>query len=54
MADDVEPILEEALDNFRESTQRLRATQNGSSDPKAYASSPSGLPITPQPCACKA
>ena len=24
----VEPILEEALDNLRESTQRLRATQN--------------------------
>ena len=29
MADNnVEPILEEALDNLRESTQRLRATQN--------------------------
>ena len=24
----VEPILEEALDNLREATQRLRATQN--------------------------
>ena len=28
MADNVEPILEETLDNLRESTQRLRATQN--------------------------
>ncbi len=29
MADNnVEPILEEALDNLREATQRLRATQN--------------------------
>lgn len=28
MADDVEPILEEALDNLRESIQRLRATEN--------------------------
>ena len=28
MADNVEPILEEALDNLREATQRLRAIQN--------------------------
>ncbi len=28
MADNVEPILEEALDNLREATQRLRATEN--------------------------
>jgi len=28
VADNVEPILEEALDNLREATQRLRATQN--------------------------
>ena len=28
VADNVEPILEETLDNLRESTQRLRATQN--------------------------
>jgi hypothetical protein len=28
VADNVEPILEEALDNLRESTQRLRATKN--------------------------
>ena len=28
MADAVGPILEEALDNLRESIQRLRATQN--------------------------
>ena len=28
MADDEERILEEALDNLREATQRLRATQN--------------------------
>jgi hypothetical protein len=28
VADDVEPILEEALDNLRESIQRLRATEN--------------------------
>ena len=28
MADNVGPILEETLDNLRESTQRLRATQN--------------------------
>jgi hypothetical protein len=28
VADNVEPILEEALDNLREATQRLRATEN--------------------------
>ena len=28
MTDNVEPILEEALDNLREATQRLRATEN--------------------------
>ena len=28
MADNEEPILEEALDNLREATQRLRATEN--------------------------
>ena len=28
VADNVEPILEEAQDNLREATQRLRATQN--------------------------
>jgi hypothetical protein len=28
VADDVEPILEETLDNLREATQRLRATQS--------------------------
>ena len=28
MADNVEPILEESLDNLREATQRLRATEN--------------------------
>ena len=28
MGDNVEPILEETLDNLREATQRLRATQN--------------------------
>jgi hypothetical protein len=28
VADNVEPILEEALDNLREATQRLLATQN--------------------------
>ncbi|MDQ4001238.1 MAG: hypothetical protein M3283_09615 [Actinomycetota bacterium] len=28
MADNVEPIVEEALDNLREATQRLRATRN--------------------------
>jgi hypothetical protein len=27
VADNVEPILEEALDNLREATQRLRATE---------------------------
>ena len=28
MADNEESVLEEALDNLREATQRLRATQN--------------------------
>jgi hypothetical protein len=28
VADNVEPIVEETLDNLRETTQRLRATQN--------------------------
>ena len=28
MAENVEPILEEALDNLRESIQRLQATEN--------------------------
>jgi hypothetical protein len=28
VADNVEPILEETLENLRESTQRLRATEN--------------------------
>ena len=28
MANDEEPVLEEALDNLREATQRLRATEN--------------------------
>lgn len=28
MADNEEPILEEAVDNLREATQRLRATEN--------------------------
>jgi hypothetical protein len=28
MTDNVEPILEEALDNLREAIQRLRATEN--------------------------
>jgi hypothetical protein len=28
VAENVEPILEKALDNLREATQRLRATEN--------------------------